>query len=103
MPRNIAILPALALMTSGAIAQTPQTADAKLREMLSRRGMDRAQETAIDQLFSIAPDGRLTRETAETVDLRAHASERVRQTRPACRHVRDIRPRAHEDSFRSRR
>jgi len=45
--------------------------------------MDRAQETAIDQLFSIAPDGRLTREMAETVDLRAHASERVRQTRPA--------------------
>ena len=36
MPRNIAILPALALMTSGAIAQTPQTADAKRCEMLSR-------------------------------------------------------------------
>ncbi len=73
---RIAIFGALLAVSSPTWSQSRISADDMLRQLVSR-GTERAEEQLINQLFSMAPTGVLTREMAETIDQRQSASNRI--------------------------
>ncbi len=77
MHRSFAALCALLIATSPALSNSRSTPEDMLRQMASRNA-EKAKEQFVSQLFMMAPTGELTREMAETIDLRFEAEQRTR-------------------------
>lgn len=76
MSRFLASFFALLISTTSAMSQSNSNAEDILRQLV-RRGVEQAQEQAVKQLFSMAPNGELTRDMAKTIDQRFEATRRV--------------------------
>lgn len=75
--RSAATLAGLMAFAAPAFSQPEPTADDLLRQLVGR-GVERAQQYAVEYLFAVAPMGELTREMAETADLRLQAELRLK-------------------------
>ncbi len=81
MFRSLVAISTLLIATSAALPQTRNDPENYLRTMASKN-TERTKEQFISRLFLMSPTGELTREMAETIDLRNDADMRMRMTAP---------------------